>query len=86
MKNQVINEFKEWLKSQKFNNTVYEKTAGAYIRVSTDKQDEYSPISQLKAIWEYCERNNMYLNIDYIFIEDEGISGKNALNELNSKI
>ena len=79
MKNQVINEFKEWLKSQKFNNTIYEKTAGAYIRVSTDKQDEYSPISQLKAIWEYCERNNMYLNIDYIFIEDEGISGKNAL-------
>lgn len=79
MKNQVISEFKEWLKSQKFNNTIYEKTAGAYIRVSTDKQDEYSPISQLKAIWEYCEKNNMYLNIDYIFIEDEGISGKNAL-------
>lgn len=80
MKNEVINEFKLWLKTQKFNNLSYKKSAAAYIRVSTDKQDEYSPISQLKTIWEYCEKNQMYLNLDYIFIEEEGISGKSTIN------
>ena len=42
------------------------KYAAAYIRVSDDRQDEYSPDSQLKLIREYAGRNgycvlmNMY--------------------------
>ena len=33
------------------------KYAAAYIRVSDDRQDEYSPDSQLKLIREYAGRN-----------------------------
>lgn len=51
------------------------KTAAAYIRVSTDDQLEYSPDSQLKAIKNYAERNNVFLPGQYVFI-DEGISGR----------
>ena len=53
------------------------KTAACYIRVSTDDQTEYSPDSQLKAIQQYCERNDILLLEDCIFAEDGGKSGKN---------
>lgn len=54
------------------------KTAAAYIRVSTDDQLEYSPDSQLGKIREYVKNNNMILPEEFIFREDEGISGKKA--------
>jgi DNA invertase Pin-like site-specific DNA recombinase len=52
------------------------KTAACYIRVSTDEQTEYSPDSQLKAIQQYCERNDILLLEDCVFAEDGGKSGK----------
>lgn len=54
------------------------KTAAAYIRVSTDDQLEYSPDSQLEKIREYVKNNDMILPEEFIFREDEGISGKKA--------
>ena len=55
-----------------------EKTAAAYVRVSTEDQLEYSPDSQIKKIREYAERNNIAIWDENIFI-DEGISGRNAM-------
>lgn len=52
------------------------QTAACYIRVSTDDQLEYSPDSQLKLIQEYAEKNDILLLENYIFIEDDGKSGK----------
>lgn len=62
------------------------KTAAAYIRVSDDRQDEYSPDSQLKLIREYCDKNGYELPREYIFYDD-GISGRSvkkrkAFNEM----
>lgn len=54
------------------------KTAAAYIRVSTDGQLEYSPDSQLKVIRDFAQRNGFSLPEQYIFREEEGISGKKA--------
>ena len=54
------------------------KIAAAYIRVSTDGQLEYSPDSQLDKIQEYAKNNDMILPEEFIFREDEGISGKVA--------
>lgn len=54
------------------------KTAAAYIRVSTDDQLEYSPDSQLEKIREYAEHHGMALPGEFIFREDEGVSGKTA--------
>ena len=34
------------------------KTAAAYLRVSTDKQDEYSLDSQLRLIRDYAAKND----------------------------
>lgn len=56
-----------------------EKTACAYIRVSTDKQDELSPDAQKRLLLEYAKKNNITLSDKYIFIEN-GISGKKADN------
>lgn len=53
------------------------KIGAAYIRVSTDMQLELSPESQLKAINEYAQRNNIVLSKEFIF-KDEGISGRKA--------
>lgn len=55
------------------------KTAAAYIRVSTEEQAEYSPLSQLKRIREYAEKNG-YLVPDNLVFADEGISGKTTKN------
>ncbi|MCL2369768.1 MAG: recombinase family protein [Firmicutes bacterium] len=52
------------------------KPAAAYIRVSTDDQREYSPDSQLSEIRNYAERNGFFIPDKYIFIEEDGVSGK----------
>lgn len=54
------------------------KTAACYIRVSTDDQLEYSPDSQLEKIRDYAKRNDMVLPEEFVFIEDEGVSGRKA--------
>ena len=53
------------------------KTAAAYLRVSTEKQDEYSLDSQLKLIQEYAKQRDIIVPQEYIFVED-GISGRKA--------
>lgn len=53
------------------------KIAACYIRVSTDDQAEYSPLSQLKEIKKYADQHGYYIPDEYIFT-DEGISGRNA--------
>ena len=37
------------------------KFAAAYIRVSEDRQDEYSPDSQLKLVREYAKKNGYFI-------------------------
>ena len=54
------------------------KIAASYIRVSTNDQLEYSPDSQLEKIREYAKQNDMILPEEFIFREEEGISGKKA--------
>jgi DNA invertase Pin-like site-specific DNA recombinase len=49
----------------------------AYIRVSDERQDEYSPDSQLKKIREYASREGYLIPDDYVFYDD-GISGKSV--------
>lgn len=53
------------------------KRAAAYIRVSDERQDEFSPDSQLKLIREFCINNDFILSNEYIFYDD-GISAKSA--------
>lgn len=53
------------------------KYAAAYIRVSDDRQDEYSPDSQLKLIREYAGRNGYCVPDEYVFYDD-GISGRSV--------
>lgn len=55
------------------------KIAAAYIRVSTDRQDEYSPDSQLKLIREYGNREGYVVPDEYIFYDD-GISARSTKN------
>ena len=52
----------------------------AYIRVSTDDQLDLSPDSQLDEIKKYAAANDIVLSPDYIFMEQEGRSGKKAEN------
>lgn len=54
------------------------KIAACYIRVSTDDQLEYSPDSQLEKIRDYAKRNEMILPNEFVFIEEEGVSGRKA--------
>ncbi|MGM9643042.1 MAG: recombinase family protein, partial [Eubacteriales bacterium] len=56
---------------------LYNKLAAAYIRVSDERQDEYSPDSQLKKIREYAAREGYYIPDEYVFYDD-GISGRNT--------
>lgn len=53
------------------------KNACAYIRVSTDKQEELSPDAQKRLIIGYCKKNGYTITNENIFIEN-GISGKKA--------
>jgi len=58
----------------------HNKTAAAYIRVSTDDQLELSPLSQLAEIQSYCKREQIDLPTKYIFIEEDGKSGRASQN------
>ena len=53
------------------------KIGAAYIRVSDERQDEYSPDSQLKKIREYAAREGYLIPDDYVFYDD-GISGRSV--------
>lgn len=53
------------------------KTGAAYIRVSTDKQEELSPDAQKRLLLDYADQNQIHITPEHIFIEN-GISGKNA--------
>lgn len=53
------------------------KIASAYIRVSDERQDEYSPDSQLKKIREHAAKEGYLIPDEYVFYDD-GISGKSA--------
>ena len=53
------------------------KIACAYIRVSTDRQEELSPDAQKRLVIDYAKKNNMLLTNDNIYVEN-GISGKKA--------
>lgn len=53
------------------------KIAAAYIRVSTDKQTELSPESQINEIQKYAKQYGYIVPKEYIF-RDDGISGKKA--------
>lgn len=53
------------------------KTAAAYLRVSTEAQDEYSLDSQLKLIRDYAAKNDMIVPDEFVFTDD-GISGRSA--------
>lgn len=58
------------------------KIGAAYIRVSDERQDEYSPDSQLKKIREYAAKEGYIIPDEYVFYDD-GISGKNVKNREN---
>lgn len=58
-------------------NKLYNKIGAAYIRVSDERQDEYSPDSQLKKIREYAAKDGYYIPDEYVFYDD-GISGRSA--------
>lgn len=53
------------------------KIGCAYIRVSDERQDEYSPDSQLKKIREYASKDGYIIPDEYVFYDD-GISGRNV--------
>lgn len=53
------------------------RIGSAYIRVSDERQDEYSPDSQLKKIREYAAKDGYIIPDEYVFYDD-GISGKST--------
>ena len=53
------------------------KIGAAYIRVSDERQDEYSPDSQLKKIRESAAKDGYMIPDEYVFYDD-GISGRSA--------
>lgn len=58
------------------------RTGAVYIRVSTDMQMEQSPESQLIEIQRYAAQHNILIPKEYIFMEQEGRSGRRAGNRL----
>lgn len=52
------------------------KTAAAYIRVSTDRQEELSPDAQRRELKNYAKKNGIIITD---FFEDTGISGRKAV-------
>lgn len=54
------------------------RIGAAYIRVSTDDQLEYSPESQLEKIQTYAKANGIIIPPEYIFMEEEGRSGRST--------
>lgn len=63
------------------------KEGAAYVRVSDERQDEYSPDSQLKKIREYAAKEGYTIPDEYVFYDD-GISGKSVRkrNDFNRMI
>lgn len=61
--------------------------AAAYIRVSSDRQEEYSPASQIKLTRERAEKDGYIIPDEYVYFDD-GISGKSAKkrNDFNRMI
>lgn len=53
------------------------RIGAAYIRVSDERQDEYSPDSQIKKIREYARKEGFFIPDEYVFYDD-GISGKST--------
>ena len=53
------------------------RIGAAYIRVSDERQDEYSPDSQLKKIREHASKEGYIIPDEYVFYDD-GISGRNV--------
>ena len=53
------------------------KIAAAYLRVSTEAQDEYSLDSQLKLIRDYAGKNDLIVPEELVFCDD-GVSGRSA--------
>jgi DNA invertase Pin-like site-specific DNA recombinase len=53
------------------------KIGAAYIRVSDERPDEYSPDSQLKKIRKYAAREGYQIPDEYVFYDD-GISGRSV--------
>lgn len=53
------------------------KVGAAYIRVSDERQDEYSPDSQLKLIRADAAKDGYAIPDEYVFYDD-GISGRNV--------
>lgn len=53
------------------------RIGAAYIRVSDERQDEYSPDSQLKKIREYAAKDGYMIPEEYVFYDD-GISGRST--------
>ena len=53
------------------------KIGAAYIRVSDERQDEYSPDSQLKKIREYAAKEGYTIPEEFVFYDD-GISGRSV--------
>lgn len=53
------------------------RIGAAYIRVSDERQDEYSPTSQLKKIRESAARDGYMIPDEYVFYDD-GISGRSV--------
>ena len=51
------------------------KTAAAYIRVSTDRQEELSPAAQKRELKSYAKKNGILITD---FYQDDGISGRKA--------
>lgn len=62
--------------------------AAAYVRVSDERQDEYSPDSQLKLIRQFAEQNGYYVEDKYIFYDDgvsaKSVKGRDSFNEMIS--
>ncbi len=56
-------------------------TAAAYIRVSSERQDEYSPDSQIRLIRGYAEKNGYEIPDGFVFFDD-GISAKSAVRRV----
>lgn len=52
------------------------KIGAAYVRVSTDDQLEYSPESQIDTIQAYAKSHDIIIPPEYIFQEDDGVSGR----------
>ena len=59
------------------NEDILLKIGAAYIRVSDERQDEYSPDSQLKKIRENAAQDGYAIPDEYVFYDD-GISGRSV--------